>query len=59
MPRKERFQLLIDPRQLAALRAIETKTGARVSVLIRRAVDAYLQTQKILTRAELKQLLEA
>jgi hypothetical protein len=59
MALKQRFQLVIEPGQLAALRAIEAKTGARISEQIRRAVDAYLETQKVLPKAELKKLREA
>ncbi len=57
MSPKQKFNLVIEPGQLAALRAIEEKTGARISEQIRRAISAHLETQKILTRSELKELL--
>jgi hypothetical protein len=41
---KTRFQLMLEPAQVAALRRIETRTGAPLSVQIRRAVDAWLKT---------------
>ncbi len=51
---KQRFTLIIEPVQLAALQAIEEKTGARLSEQIRRAIQAYLDTQTVLTKEELK-----
>jgi Ribbon-helix-helix domain len=41
--RKQRFQVMLDPGQLAALRRIETRTGAPLAAQIRRAIDAYLR----------------
>lgn len=54
MSPKQRFQLVVEPEQIAALKAIEEKTGARISEQIRRAIDAYLDAQKVLSRSELK-----
>ena len=54
---KERFQLLIEPAQLEALRTIEARVGAPVSVQIRRAIDDYLDNvQTALSKRELKEL---
>ncbi len=38
----ERFQVLLKPEQLAALRRIEQRTGTSVGSLIRLAVDEWL-----------------
>jgi len=57
MTPKQKFNLVIEPNQLAALKAIEERTGARISEQIRRAINSYLESQKVLTRSELKQLL--
>lgn len=57
MSPKQKFNLVIEPTQLAALKAIEERTGARLSEQIRRAIDAYLRQQTVLTKAELKKLL--
>jgi hypothetical protein len=54
MSPKQRFTLIIEPAQLAALQAIEGKTGARLSEQIRRAIQVYLDTQTVLTKEELK-----
>jgi len=56
MPRKQRLQLLVEPVQLAALRLIEERTGANVSEQIRRAIDAYLDEQTIISKAERRRL---
>jgi hypothetical protein len=45
MPRKQRFPVMLDPEQLAALRAIQERTGARVSEQIRRAVAKWIMEQ--------------
>jgi Ribbon-helix-helix protein, copG family len=39
---KTRFQVHLDPKQLAALQAIQETTGAPISESIRRAIDAWL-----------------
>ena len=57
MSPKQKFNLVIEPTQLAALKAIEAKMGVRISEQIRRAIDAYLECQKVLTRSELKGIL--
>lgn len=57
MSPKQKFNLSLEPGQVAALQAIEERTGARLSELIRRAVQAYLDSQTVLTKAELKKLL--
>jgi hypothetical protein len=57
MSPKQKFNLVIEPVQLAALKAIEERTGARISEQIRRAIQAYLENQTVLTKAELKKLL--
>jgi hypothetical protein len=43
MSPKGRFQLLIEPEQLDALREIQEQTGAPISEQIRRAIAAYLE----------------
>ena len=45
MSPKQRFQILLEPEQLEALRRIETRTGAPVGRQIRMAVDRWLGTQ--------------
>jgi hypothetical protein len=39
---------MLEPGQLAALKAIEERTGAPVAEQIRRAIDGYLASQKTL-----------
>jgi len=58
MPTKQKFNLLIEPGQLRALKLIEERTGARLSEQIRRAIDGYLQAQTVLSRAYLRSLLK-
>jgi len=57
MSPRGRFQLVIDPGQLDALRMIQASVGAPVSTQIRKAIDTYLKTQTVLTKAELKDVL--
>jgi hypothetical protein len=57
MSPKQKFNLVIEPAQLAVLKAIEERTGARISEQIRRAIQAYIESQTVLTKAELKKLL--
>src|SRR5262252_2402472 len=45
MPTKVRFQILLEPAQLAALQRREVATGAPIAVQVRRAVDAWITTQ--------------
>jgi hypothetical protein len=53
---KERFQALVEPQQMAVLRELERRTGARLSELVRRAIDLYISTQTVLTKDEVKKL---
>jgi hypothetical protein len=48
---------MIEPQRLEALREIEKRTGATASEQIRRAIDAYLQSQTVLTKKEIAKLL--
>jgi hypothetical protein len=41
---------------MAVLREIERRTGARLSELIRRALDLYISSQDVLTKDEVKKL---
>ena len=59
MSPKQKFNLLIEPGQLAVLQEIERRTGARISEQIRRAIAAYIETQSVVSRAEAKKLLLA
>jgi hypothetical protein len=45
MSPKQRFQILLDPEQLDALRRIEQRTGAPIARQIRIAVDRWLEEQ--------------
>lgn len=56
MSPKQRFQIMIEPEQLAALKAIEARNGATVAAQIRLAVDAYLQQQSVLSKSELRRI---
>ncbi len=47
---------MLEPSQLATLKAIEVKIGVPVSEQIRRALDVYLRDQKVLTKAEVKRV---
>ena len=42
MSPKQRFQILLEPEQLAALRQIEQRTGAPVARQVRMAVERWL-----------------
>jgi hypothetical protein len=44
---KTRFQLLLDPAQLAALRHVTQVTGASVAEQVRRAIDAWLRRDEL------------
>jgi hypothetical protein len=59
MPRKYLFRVLLEPSQLTVLRGIEARIGAPVSVQIRRAIDAYIDTQTVLTKGDIRKLLRA
>jgi hypothetical protein len=54
---KQRFNLSVEPAQLAVLQAIQERTGATPSEQIRRAIQMYLGSQTVLTKAEMKKLL--
>jgi len=45
MSPKQRFPVMLEPEQVAALRDIEARTGARISEQIRRAIDDWLAKQ--------------
>jgi hypothetical protein len=45
MSPKQRFPVMLEPSQLAGLKTIEARTGARVSEQIRRAIDRWLEEQ--------------
>jgi len=49
MSPKVRFQILLEPVQLEALRKVEAKTGVPVARQIRMAVDRSLKGQGVLT----------
>lgn len=49
MSPKQRFQILLEPEQLAALRAIEDRTGAPVARQVRMAVEMWLKSQSVKT----------
>jgi hypothetical protein len=57
MSPKQRFPVMLEPGQVAALKAIERETGAPVGEQIRRAIGAYLESQKVLPKAEIRKLL--
>jgi len=42
MSSKRRFQVMLEPAQLEALRKIERETGAPIAAQIRRAIDRWL-----------------
>jgi hypothetical protein len=42
MSPKTRFQILLEPEQLEALRRIQDRTGAAVAAQIRRAVEGWI-----------------
>jgi hypothetical protein len=58
MSPKQRFNFLIEPGQLAVLKRIEETTGAKVSEQIRRAIQAYLESQSVLPKAEVRRLIK-
>ena len=57
MSPKQRFQFMIEPEHLRALRRIEEETGAAVGEQIRRAVSSYLSTQRAVPKAEIGKIL--
>lgn len=59
MSPKQRFQVVLEPEQLEALRAIQDRVGAPISTQIRKAIDIYLRReQAVLSMAELKTILD-
>jgi hypothetical protein len=57
MSPKRRFSMMVEPNQIDVLREIERRTGAPISEQIRRAVDAYIGTQTIVTKKEVAAIL--
>jgi hypothetical protein len=53
-----RFGLMISHEQLEALREIEKRIGVTPSEQMRRAIDTYLQSQKVLTKKEVAKILK-
>lgn len=49
MSPKARFQMFIEADQLAALRAVQERTGAPIGELVRRAIAAYLERGDVKT----------
>jgi len=47
----QRFQVLLKPEQIAALREIEQRTGTSMGSLVRLALDAWLEQQGVKTKA--------
>jgi hypothetical protein len=58
MSPKRRFSMMVEPKQIDVLREIERRTGAPISEQIRRAVDAYIATQTIVTKKEVAAILK-
>jgi hypothetical protein len=56
MSPKQRFVVLLEPGQLAALQEIERRIGASISEQIRRAIDVYLDAQTFVEKAEIERL---
>lgn len=49
---------MLEPKQLEVLREIERRTGAAVSEQIRRAIEAYVQAQTVLSKKEVTRILK-
>ena len=58
MSPKYRFNVMIEQARLELLREIERRTGATPSEQIRRAIDAYLQSQRVLSKKEVAKILK-
>jgi hypothetical protein len=58
MSPKQRFNFMIEPDHLRALRRIEEETGAAVGEQIRRAIASYLTTQRAVPKAEIRKILD-
>jgi hypothetical protein len=52
MSPKQRFQMLLEPEQVEALRRIEARTGARMAAQIRMALDEWLKKEDRPERAD-------
>jgi hypothetical protein len=50
--------MMVEPKQIDVLREIERRTGAPISEQIRRAVDAYIATQTVVTKKEVAAILK-
>jgi hypothetical protein len=50
----QRFQILLDPGQLRAMRAIERQNGARIATQVRFAVAMYLRKQTVISQREVE-----
>jgi hypothetical protein len=57
MSPKYRFNVMLEPERLEALREIERRTGATPSEQIRRAIDGYLRAQTVLSKKEVAKIL--
>lgn len=57
MSPKQRFPVMLEPAQLVALKLIEERTGAPVGEQIRRAIDAYLEVQRTVSKTELRKVM--
>jgi hypothetical protein len=53
---KQRFQVMLEPDQLAALRQIEEETGAAIGEQIRRAIDQMLRAKGVTVKSERKRV---
>jgi hypothetical protein len=58
MSPKTRFQMFIEPEQLAALRKREAETGAAVAEQIRRAIDMWLKASPAATKAASRRVIK-
>jgi hypothetical protein len=59
MSPKLKFNFMIEPGQLAALKAIEARVGATVGEQIRRAIAVYLESQTVVPKGEIRKILAA
>ena len=57
MSPKQRFNFMIEPEHLRALRRMEEETGAAVGEQIRRALAGYLKIQRAVPKAEIRKIL--
>jgi len=54
----QKYNFFIEPTQLGALRTIEERVGIPIAEQIRRAIQAYIESQTFVTKAELRKALE-